>query len=101
MLSTNYKMGEKRIRLPFISCTSLRALISSSFTFRSKVFNLPLGNQNSPLAFAKMPSVMGQLPAYASQVQQPQSAVDFKESMGLPCAGCGHHVSMSLEARPL
>lgn len=64
MLSTNYKnRGKKRIRLPFISCTSLRALIPSSFTFRSKVFSLPLGNQNSPLAFAKMPSVMGQLPA--------------------------------------
>lgn len=64
MLSTNYKMGGgKGIRPPFISCTSLRALISSSFTFGSKVFSLPLGNQNLPLAFAKMPSAMGQLPA--------------------------------------
>lgn len=101
MLSTKYR-AEKKFRLPFISSTPLRALISSSFTFRSKVFSLTLGNQNSLLSICQNTFSDG---SAANPVllrsQQPQSAVDFKESMGLPWAGCGFQVSMSLEARPL
>lgn len=86
VLSTNDRVG--KIRLPFISSSPLRALISGGFTFRSKVSSLTLGKENSKLSVCQNAISNGSAARSGYlRSQQPQSAVDFKEGMGLPWAG--------------
>ena len=84
--SANDRVG--KIRPPFISSRPLRTLISGSFTFRSKVFSLTLGKENSKLSVCQNAISNGSAasPGYLGS-QQPRSAVDFKEGMALPWAG--------------
>lgn len=103
MLSTNYKIGKKRenkAALYFLHF--FEGFDFKQFYFQVKGVQPAAWESEFAAGFCQNAFCDG-LAASAVHLrsQQPQSAVDFKESMGLPWAGCGHQVSMALEARPL